>query len=402
MPVDPSIIGGIKSPVLIDPLKAQAAAVDLTNAKLETQGNQLKLRAMQQASEDDLALRLAMQQANGDPAAASKILKTLGKFGAAAAIDKQIQDAQESKAKAQKVQLDTAIESHKLASQILQGANEHNWAMARRMFVGAFGKDAASDLPEQFDRHAIDAVIAAGRDPGEQLTAARDKIAADTAAAELPGKVAESAQKKNVAANMSGGLTADQRADNANAQGQLAVSQGNLSVARGRLAVEQQKEKREAAAKAEGVQKLPAGVAQQVAGVEQSVSVLNDLRKTKKDEWLGPLWGRKAELELKIPGVAIPKDLARFAAQTATLKNSVIKAITGAQMSEPEAKRIANQIPQFTDKPEVWDEKALATDENMRLLRKRLIELSGGTAGELPSNATAAPIKVGKYTVTVK
>ncbi|HMJ85923.1 MAG TPA: hypothetical protein VK504_22235, partial [Vicinamibacterales bacterium] len=105
-----------------------------------------------------------------------------------------------------------------------------------------------------------------------------------------------------------------------------------------------------------------------------------------------PFAGRATEAKIALPGVTVPDDLAKFAAQTATLKNSVIKAITGAQMSEPEANRILAQVPVFTDKPNVWLQKAEETQKNAAAMRKRIIALSGGSEpDEAPTTTTKAP-----------
>jgi len=163
---------------------------------------------------------------------------------------------------------------------------------------------------------------------------------------------------------------------------QNAIAQGHLAVSQGQLAVAKEREAREAAAvKANGGAKLSVTAVEKIAGIDQSLGVIESLDKLKKSEWLGPIAGRATRYSIAVPGVSVPDDLARFAAETATLKNSVVKAITGAQMSEPEAKRIMQQVPDFEDKPNVWQQKLDATKENLATLKRRTIELSGGAAG---------------------
>lgn len=60
-----------------------------------------------------------------------------------------------------------------------------------------------------------------------------------------------------------------------------------------------------------------------------------------------------------------------FMAATSAFKNSVIKDITGAQMSEPEAKRIMKQIPDITDPPTRWKAKLEQTRKNLKDIQKR-------------------------------
>lgn len=137
--------------------------------------------------------------------------------------------------------------------------------------------------------------------------------------------------------------------------------------------------------------RLSAVGVEKIAGIDQTLGVLNVLRDLKKDEWLGPLAGRATELSVKVPGVPVSRELARFTAETATLKNSVIKAITGAQMSNFETARILAQVPLFTDKPVVWEEKMRSTQANLAMLKKRWIELSGGTDTSPITESEGAP-----------
>lgn len=69
---------------------------------------------------------------------------------------------------------------------------------------------------------------------------------------------------------------------------------------------------------------------------------------------------------------------AAFYAQANTLANATIKAITGAQMSEPEATRIKKQIPQPTDQPEEFFQKLQTTRANQQYLAQRIQAIQGG------------------------
>lgn len=214
-------------------------------------------------------------------------------------------------------------------------------------------------------------------------------------AAQLPGITADSAIKAAQAAGMVGGLTPDQLRQKAQAEATLELNKQKeareAAIAYANLALNKQKEAREAAAaKATGGGKLAAAAIEKIAGIDQSLTISNSLERLVKDDWLGPVAGRIASAKIATPGVPISDDLARFAADSATLKNSVIKAITGAQMSEPEAVRIGKQIPDLIDKPNVWRAKLKATKVNLEMLKRRTIELSGGTYEE-GGAAPAAP-----------
>lgn len=138
-----------------------------------------------------------------------------------------------------------------------------------------------------------------------------------------------------------------------------------------------------------------ASEATDIAQIEQGLSILDELKSIKKDEWLGPLGGRLTQGRISMPGMDVPSDLAKFSAQTATLKNSVIKAITGAAMSAQEGERIMKQIPDFTDKPEVWDQKLLATEKNMMMMHDRTLQLTGVRGAKAtPAKQTAQELTV--------
>jgi hypothetical protein len=123
--------------------------------------------------------------------------------------------------------------------------------------------------------------------------------------------------------------------------------------------------------------KLPPSVIDKVGNLDSVITGVNDMIALKNDAWLGPIMGYATKGRLEIPGMDVPQDLADFAALTSTIRNATIKAITGAQMSEQEAKRIKEQIPDFTDKPTVWMANAKATIKNLSELRAKMLALSG-------------------------
>jgi hypothetical protein len=117
-----------------------------------------------------------------------------------------------------------------------------------------------------------------------------------------------------------------------------------------------------------------------VADIDTSLHTLGKLETMapKMSAFLGPIAGRAASQAQGFPGIPTSPDFAAFTAETAALKNATIKAITGAGLGEAEAQRIMQQIPDVTDKPEVWAAKAKATRDNATFMRKRTMELAGG------------------------
>ena len=115
----------------------------------------------------------------------------------------------------------------------------------------------------------------------------------------------------------------------------------------------------------------PGGVQTQAINNSVSEDQLNRLEQMFDQgagKMVGPAEGRLRSIGQQIPLVPVDKDFANFSAETSAFQNAVIKAITGAQMSEREADRIKGQIPLVTDKPEVWKAKAAQTRANLRTL----------------------------------
>ncbi len=200
---------------------------------------------------------------------------------------------------------------------------------------------------------------------------------------------------------------AEKQADNARQGAQAATSnaiaQGNLDVARGNLKVRQQEANKPTGEGGTGGAKLSATAIEKIAGVDQSVGMLDDIERLmpKMSDFIGPLDGRAASARLTT-GVGVTPELAEFDAQLTGLKNAVVKATTGAAMSEPEAKRIMGQLPDLNLPEAVFKARLATTRKNMELLKKRMIELSGGTADapKLVGPAQSA-YKVGQE-VTIK
>ncbi len=122
-----------------------------------------------------------------------------------------------------------------------------------------------------------------------------------------------------------------------------------------------------------------------LADLKSSAASLEHLSTLYKDDFTGPIAGRAGAIQTAT-GIGLAKGEAGFRAATSAFRNQVIKTITGAQMSEPEAKRIRKQIPEENDPPEVWRAKQ---KEALRLLnlsfsmRTEILERGGYILGEL-------------------
>lgn len=146
--------------------------------------------------------------------------------------------------------------------------------------------------------------------------------------------------------------------------------------------------------------KLSAAAVEKVAGADTALGSANwiDTNLSRFENSLGPIYGRAQQAKQKTP--LADKGYAEFAAEVATLKNAVVKATTGAAMSEPEAQRILQQVPDLTDQPDVFRARLAATKRNLQTIKQKTIEYSGG--GAAAPAAAPTETRIGPYVVRVK
>lgn len=134
---------------------------------------------------------------------------------------------------------------------------------------------------------------------------------------------------------------------------------------------------REAQTKVEiGVgQPASASERQAIAKTRASIDALNNLKNLfdSTQTQVGPVAGRVAPFA-GLAGLTTDEQEA-FMAATSAFKNAVIKQITGAQMSEVEAKRIMKQIPDITDPPARWKAKWQQSKRNLEFLQRRRLQI---------------------------
>ena len=133
----------------------------------------------------------------------------------------------------------------------------------------------------------------------------------------------------------------------------------------------------------------PPTAAQQTQATETEAALggLAELRTLYRPEWVGPLAGRIAKTKTLTTGGEPGQ--AEFLSQIATVKNRVIKAITGAQMSEPEARRIMEQIPDETLPPSTFEARMNATEKNYQMLLDIIRRRGTGGAPATPRSPAA-------------
>lgn len=94
----------------------------------------------------------------------------------------------------------------------------------------------------------------------------------------------------------------------------------------------------------------------EIANARTTATVLKQVIGTIDEKTLGPVIGRYKSVEAALVGN--DPTFATFSAAVSTLQNTVINLRTGAQMSEPEARRILNEIPDVKLPPATFIAKA--------------------------------------------
>lgn len=132
----------------------------------------------------------------------------------------------------------------------------------------------------------------------------------------------------------------------------------------------------------EGAAAPPTG-AQRTASSDSQVALdtAAEVLKTYKPDFIGPVSGRVQNVESQVPFMPIKQGYPEFKAAVAQLRNATIKAITGAQMSEPEARRIMQQIPDLSQRPEIFEANLRATLRNLQDVVSKKGAMGAGTGG---------------------
>lgn len=121
-----------------------------------------------------------------------------------------------------------------------------------------------------------------------------------------------------------------------------------------------------------------------IAETRASVDALNNIKELydSAKTRTGPIVGRLDPI-LGLFGLT-KQEQEDFMAATSTFRNRIIKEITGAQMSEVEAKRILKQVPQETDPPARWEAKWRQSKKNLEMLQKRRLEILQQSGLQVP------------------
>lgn|SRR3990167_1409337 len=98
---------------------------------------------------------------------------------------------------------------------------------------------------------------------------------------------------------------------------------------------------------------LPAGLTESLSELEYSQQVLGRIGESFNPDFVGPIAATAGKMSAYLEALTNEQRV-QFYGNMAEYKNSIIKAITGAQMSEVEAKRIIQQIPNENASPSAF------------------------------------------------
>jgi len=121
-----------------------------------------------------------------------------------------------------------------------------------------------------------------------------------------------------------------------------------------------------------------------IADARASLDSLANLKGMFDPAYVGPIAGRAGKVKDLFGGNTQAQS--EFNAATAAFKNAIIKQITGAQMSEPEAKRIMKQVPDVNDPPSVWLARWQQSVKNIEFMEKRRLEVLRQSGLKVPEN----------------
>lgn len=120
---------------------------------------------------------------------------------------------------------------------------------------------------------------------------------------------------------------------------------------------------------------VPAGFTDSMGELAYSQKVLDRMLGTFKTTYTGPIAAKAGKMTKYVESLTKEQQV-EFYGNVAEYKNSIIKAITGAQMSEVEAKRIVQQIPDENASPKAFmaglKRAYIATNERLKAKEKAL------------------------------
>jgi hypothetical protein len=146
---------------------------------------------------------------------------------------------------------------------------------------------------------------------------------------------------------------------------------------------------------------LPAAERLKAKEADAALSQIEQLGNLYDDKFVGPISARAYSAKTMVPegllnAVGAPLDPLRseFKAQSAAIKNQMIKLITGAQMSNEEAGRILASVPDDTLNPTEWKARYASTRHNAQILHQIMAGGLSKDEGLSKLNITNPPLRM--------
>lgn len=140
-----------------------------------------------------------------------------------------------------------------------------------------------------------------------------------------------------------------------------------------------------------------------MAESEAGLALIDDIEKLFSPAYVGPVVGRTTKAQMVLPGPDVDPAVATFYASVATLRNEIIKLMSGAAVSGSEEIRMKEQIPDTTQKPNVFRANLAATRKNRETLLARIAARTGQTPqAKVGGTEISPPRKIGRFSVEVE
>ena len=143
-----------------------------------------------------------------------------------------------------------------------------------------------------------------------------------------------------------------------------------------------------------GARFTPAPTASQATSMaeqETGLTLIGDIERLYQPGYVGPAIGRLTRVQMATPGTPdVDPKVAEFYASVASLRNEIIRLISGAAVSGSEEIRLRSQLPDVTDKPAVFSAKLTQTKRNREVLLSRT-KARAGQPATVPAGGAPGP-----------
>jgi hypothetical protein len=177
MPIDPSIILGVKPARVADPLEGAQKSLALQGLLGQQEMQRMQLDQARRAEADEQAVKEAYRQSGGDSNALRALLTGRGAYKQIQALDKADLEKRNTEAQigqrtaqADKAKYDIAIDKIQRGASILSTAQDQaSYDSARRQLAMTLGPEVLQGMPDQFDPRFVQAKIAEGQTIAQRL-----------------------------------------------------------------------------------------------------------------------------------------------------------------------------------------------------------------------------------------